>query len=256
MHHQIKSVEPTKVVSHSRLRLNYQPKINFPNMIFGTSSEKDTALQRIRTNHAEAIEALRAAESRNKEPESDEPKQNYYCIGCDIPEGTLRAQVLGLAAYPLLQAAMAKILGEKLTLQCYFPQTYEEASGIGPGGIIGTVDADSDVIPDISARRAHAYSGWVGDGLPIVYREEKEAKAELWRETFRTASKAKFWLMQQGAVPPEGLPFPQELLDEMHMLLGPDALRPIVANKLGRNWVLLNPHRVTLAENLHWALAA
>ncbi|TKW61270.1 MAG: hypothetical protein DI628_01175 [Blastochloris viridis] len=256
MNHQITAPEPTERVSHARMRLNYKPGPSFPYRIAGTPADREQAIIRIEAHYAEAIEALRTTESRNREPATDYPLQDYYCIGCLITEGTLRAKVLSLAAYPLLQAAMVRILGEKLTLQCYFAQTYEEKSGIGPGGIIGTVKADSNVEPDTSARRGYAYSGWVSSSIPIAYKPEEEAKLELWRDSYRFLSQAKHWLMHQSDVPAEGIPFPQELSHELHGLLGVAAMRALVADKLGRNWVLLDAHRVTLAENLHWSLAA
>lgn len=256
MNHQLNAPEPTERVSHARMRLHYKPGPSFPYRIAGTPADREQAIIRIEALYADAIEALRNAESRNREPATDGPLQDYYCIGCDISEGTLRAQVLGLAAYPLLQAAMVRVLGKKLTLQCYFAQTYEEKSGIGPGGIIGTVDANGESEPDTSARRAYAYGGWVSSSIPIAYKPENEAKIELWRDSYRFMSQAKHWLMHQNDVPAEGIPFPQELSHELHGLLGPSAMRELVADKLGRNWVLLNAHRVTLAENLDWSLAA
>ena len=254
MNQQLTAPEPSERASHARIRLHYAPA--FPCHIGGDITDRNAALTRIAANHAEAIEALRQTESRNRETETDRPLQPYYCIGCDITEGTLRAQVLGLGAYPLLQAAMVRILNEKLTLQCYFPQTYEDASGLGPGGILGTLAADTKDTPNTSAARCLKYWNWVSDGHPVTYKTEDEARIDLWRYSFHFLSEAKHWLMQQVAVPNEGIPYPQELSHQLHALLGVAAMRNLAADKMGRNWVLLNAHRVTLAENLHWSQAA
>lgn len=247
-------IEPSLTLTAKfRFRYKYTPPLH---VIQGTEAEKREAMARIRIRYARAIATMKSLASRNREkPDPRSSEQEYYCIGCDVGDGELRDEIFDLPACPILQVAMQEELGEQLTLQCYFPQTYESIAGMGPGGIIGTIGWGT---PDTSAARCWNYVRWVSDNQSQPrYTSEKHANVELWKDTFRAYSRGKHWLMNLPEKRPrKGIKFPKELKHELIPLLGVPAQQRLVTKHLGRDLVLLDNHRVIERKHLHWALVA
>ncbi|PZP39305.1 MAG: hypothetical protein DI585_04495 [Pseudomonas fluorescens] len=245
------SAEPAR--AHSVVnRLMYKGRVA-PSLIAGSNEERDRAITILRHRHADAIAALQGLESRNKE--GDVPGrilQDYYCIGCIVPDGAIRKLVFALGAYPLLREAMKVIFGKQLALMCYFPQTYEPGAGPGPGGIIGVAGLDEDI--DTSASRSLKYWNWVDRHVP-AYLSEEEAEIALWKLTYSAFSIGKFWLASlPDMLPEDGLEFPPEFSHDMYALLGVPAMQKLVAQHLGKDFVLLDDGRIINRVNLRWSL--
>jgi len=247
-------IEPERTLTANyRFRYRHTPPMF---NIRGTPKEKQRAITVIGKRYAPAIKAMQALASRNREnPEPHRSLQEYYCIGCDVGDGELRAQVFGLAAYPLVQVAMQQVLAEQLTLQCYFPQTYEPIAGQGPGGIIGTMGWGT---PDTSASRCYKYWRWVSDDQPqSPYLNEDDAEVELWKLSFIAFPRGKHWLDNLPAILPgsRGWEFPPELKHDLMALLGIPAMQRLVRQRLKRDIVLLDDRHVIERKHLHWWLA-
>lgn len=223
--------------------------------IGGTIPERDRALKLIRTRYERGITRLKRIESRNIEKNLDgRPLQNYYCIGCDIQDGSLRAQVLRFGAYPLLQVAMQYLLEEKLTLQCYFKQSYESAENIGPGGILGT--CGNGEAPLTEDERADKYWNWKTSDEPPYLSGEDAANA-LWNLAETEFVAGLEWLETlPDELPATGYAYPHELSHDLMALLGPPAMQRQVGTHLDRDIVLLDETHIIERKHLHWALAA
>jgi hypothetical protein len=223
--------------------------------INGTAQERDKALRRIKIRYERGISRLKLINSRNIEKDlGGLPLQNYYCIGCDIQDGDLRAQVLRFGAYPLLQVAMQYHLGEKLTLQCYFPQSYESADNIGPGGILGT--CANDETPRTETERAEKYWNWTTSDEPPYLSQEDAAKS-LWNRAETEFVHGLEWLETlPEELPVTGYSYPPELSHDLMAQLGVAAMQRQVSTHLDRDLVLLDEHRIIERKHLNWSLVA
>jgi hypothetical protein len=220
----------------------------------GSDADKAAFTAAFLARWAQPVDTLAQLASRNREKNLPHGRQlqNYYCIGCDVGDGDTRRRLLSLVACPSFLVVLQEHLGKRFSLQCFFKQTYEEAAGPGPGGIIGVNSARDVSPPDTSASRSWKYFRWVENPDP-AYQPEGDAETELWRLTFSAFSEGKHWLkgLPQN-LPAEGLPIPPEMQADALALLGITALQRTVAKHLGRDLVLLTPTRVTLRDNLHW----
>ena len=243
-----------KHASGPRIRLAYKYAEPLHN-IAGTADEKTVAFAILKRRYDHVFTAMENLNSRNREsepnPPRDTPLQEYYCIGCDVGDGTLRELVLNLAAQPLLQVLAQDVLSENLTIQCYFAQTYEAKSGHGPGGIIGTTKGMTE--PDVTFSRCLKYWNWTDSNEP-PYLPEDEAEQALTKLIAIAFSRGMFWLANLPEhMPRNGKAYPGELQHDLIALLGVPAMRRIVTQRLGRELVL-HGNNVLPYSHLHWAL--
>lgn len=221
--------------------------------IAGTVEEKSAFLEAFARRHAGALEVFGKLVSRNREGEvPNRMLQPYFCVGCDVGDGALRAEILGFGAYPLHQTALQELTRRRLVLQCYFAQTYEVAAGTGPGGIIGSMEPRDVGEVDATASRAWKYWQWVDEHLP-AYVQEEEAEFALGKLSYIAFSRGKAWLAGLPAeIPVEGVLIPSELVHDIHALLGVAAMQRLVARHLKKDLVMLNARTVVRRKDLRW----
>ncbi len=248
-------------LSYKGQRVDNANQTDFPlvlqplHKIGGTAQEREIALKRISTLYERGISRLKLIQSRNIEKDlGGLPLQNYYCIGCDITDGNLRTLVLRFGAYPLLQAAMQYLLEEKLTLQCYFSQSYESADNIGPGGILGT--CANDETPRTETERSEKYWNWKTSDEP-PYLSRVAAAKSLWDRAGTELEQGLEWLETLPEKLPEtGYAYPPELSHDLMALLGVVAMQRQVSTHLDRDIVLLDETRIIERQHLNWSLVA
>ncbi|MBI1309301.1 MAG: hypothetical protein GC129_05585 [Proteobacteria bacterium] len=235
--------------------LRYSKKTTLPmHRVQGSAGQREAFMGRFEHRYGRALDTLAVLEARNREEQMpDRALQPYFCIGCDVGDGALRAEVLSLAACPLYQVAVQGLLGKRLALQCYFSQTYEPRAGVGPGGVIGVLPETAVEELDTRASRAFKYWRWVDADQP-AYLPEEQAEAELWKLSYIGFCRGKAWLASLPAeLPPEGVEVPAGLGHDTCALLGVPAMQRLVATHLGKDLVMFSPMKVGRREDLHWS---